>query len=83
MTDGFDPVTREDVTDEALVAGELRALRNEMRSWFELMLNRLDRYEQRIHSLEIRSVDDHERLLRHEHRIAALEASHFKPGDKP
>jgi hypothetical protein len=79
MSEDFQPVTRDDVTDDALVAGELRALRNEMRGWFELMLKRLDRYEQRIHSLEVRSVDDHERLMNHEHRLAALEAAKSKP----
>jgi hypothetical protein len=75
MSDEFEPATRDDLTDEKLVAGELRALRNEMRSWFELMIGRLDRYEDRIRSLEMHRLDANERLDRHEHRIAAIEAA--------
>lgn len=63
MSEDFKPVTRDDVTDEKLVAGELRALRNEMRAYFDIVLGRLESYSQR--------------LDRHEERIAALEAVVF------
>jgi len=72
-------LTTDDVTDEKLVAGELRALRTEMRSWFEILISRLDRYEERITSLELHRTDANERFTRHEHRLAALEAVSRKP----
>jgi hypothetical protein len=75
MSDEFEPVTAADVTDEKLAAGELRALRAEMRKWFELLIMRLDRYEGRITTLEMHRVDANERLSSHEIRIAALEAA--------
>jgi hypothetical protein len=75
----FKPSTPADVTDEKLVAGELRALRTEMRSWFEILISRLDRYEDRIASLEMHRTDTHARLDRHDHRIASLEAANRKP----
>lgn len=75
MPDGFQPSPVGSLTDDNLAAGELRALRVEMRSWFELMLNRLDRYEGRIATLEQHRVDANERIDRHEQRLAALEAA--------
>ncbi len=69
----------DDVTDEKLVAGELRALRTEMRSWFEILISRLDRYEERITSLELHRTDVNERFARHEIRLAAIEAVVSKP----
>lgn len=82
VDDKFDPVTHEDVTDEKLVAGELRAFRVEVRAYFERLLLRLDRFDDRITSLEMHRVDANARLGRgeariddHESRIAALEAA--------
>jgi hypothetical protein len=63
MSDEFKPVTAADMTDEKLVAGELRAMRVEIRTYFELMLGRLDSTKQQ--------------LAQHEDRIAALEAVVF------
>jgi hypothetical protein len=82
LVSGFEPVTREELTDEKLVAGELRALRTEMRSWFQTLISRLDRYEERITSLELHRVDANERLNRHEYRITAIEAVTTRK-DKP
>lgn len=83
MSDEFEPVRIGDVTDEKLAAGELRALRAEMRSWFELLIGRLDRYEERIAVLELHKSDANDRLNRHEIRIAALEAADRKPQETP
>jgi hypothetical protein len=81
----FEPVTREDVTDGALVAGQLRALRVEMKTGFELVLERFDRFSERIAALEMHRADANARLDRHEHaladheqRLAALEAAATK-----
>jgi hypothetical protein len=74
LVSDYVPITPADVTDEKLVAGELRALRTEMRSWFQTLIGRLDRYEERITSLELHRVDANERLNRHEYRITAIEA---------
>lgn len=78
----FEPVTREEVTDERLVAGELRAMRREMKTGFELVLERLDRFHERIAILEMHKTDANDRHDRHEHkladheqRLAALEAA--------
>jgi hypothetical protein len=68
-------ITGDDVTDEKLAAGEIRALRAEMRQWFELLIMRLDRYETRVTSLEMHRIDANDRLSSHEIRIAALEAA--------
>lgn len=75
MSDDFQPVTRDDVTDEKLVAGEVRALRTEMRLYFERMLLKLDTFDARIGLLEEHRIDANARLADHEHRIAALEAA--------
>jgi hypothetical protein len=78
VTDKFKPATAADVTDEKLVAGELRLLRTEMRDWFVMLIGRLDRTDERIASLELHRTDANERLARHEHRIAAIEAAATK-----
>jgi hypothetical protein len=82
VTDKFKPITREEVTDGSLVAGELRALRTEMRDWFLMLIGRLDRTDERIASLELHRTDANDRLTRHEHRIAAIEAAATKK-EKP
>ncbi len=69
------PVRPEDLTDEKLVAGEVRALRTEMRDWFGLLISRSDRYDARISALELHRSDVNDRLDRHNHRLAALEAA--------
>jgi septal ring factor EnvC (AmiA/AmiB activator) len=78
----FEPVAAGALTDDRLVAGELRALRREMAMGFELVLARLDRYEGRIGDLEMHRTDANQRHERHERqladhetRIAALEAA--------
>lgn len=75
MSDEFKPSRAGELTDDHLAAGELRALRVEMRSWFEIVLGRFDRYEDRISVLEQHRADANERLDRHEQRLAALEAA--------
>jgi hypothetical protein len=75
MADEFSPVAPFDLSDDKLVAGELRALRTEMRSWFEILINRLERYDERIAVLEVHRSDANERLSRHDRRLAALEAA--------
>ena len=79
MNDEYQPVTAAEVTDEKLVAGELRAFRAEVRLYFERLIMRLDRFEGRITSLEVHRTDANARLDQHEHRIAALEAALPKP----
>lgn len=79
MSDERKPVTRDDVEDGKLVAGELRAFRAEVRMYFERLLLRLEQFDARVTSLELHRVDANERLDRHEHRIAALEAALTKP----
>ena len=79
MSDEFEPVTRDELTDGSLVAGELRAFRAEVRLYFERLIMRLDRFEGRITSLEMHRTDANARLDQHEHRIAALEAALTKP----
>lgn len=74
MSDEYKPVTRDDVTDDKLAVGEVRALRAEMRLWFELVLGRFDRTEGRIAALEQHRGDANGRLDDHEQRLAALEA---------
>ncbi len=71
----FKPLTRDDLEDGKLVAGELRALRVEMRDWFSILISRLDRYEERIATLELHRIDANERLNSHDQRIAAIEAA--------
>lgn len=79
MSDEYKPVTAADVTDERLAAGELRALRVEMRSWFELLIGRLDRYEERITALEMHKADASDRLDGHERRLTSIEAALCNP----
>jgi len=79
VNDEYQPVTAAEVTDEKLVAGELRAFRAEVRLYFERLIMRLDRFEGRITSLEVHRTDANARLDQHEHRIAALEAALPKP----
>ncbi len=80
----FEPVTARDVTDEKLVAGQLRALQLEVREGFELMgtrlLTMLERIElkmdvltDRVTRLERDRIDDRESVLRINERVVALE----------
>lgn len=41
LHDGFTPVAADELTDEKLVAGQLRALQREVRDGFELVTNKL------------------------------------------
>ena len=79
MADEYRSVTPAEVTDDRLVAGELRAFRAEVQLYFERLFLRIDGFERRIGSLELHRVDANERLDRHEFRIAALEAALSKP----
>lgn len=77
-SDGFKPVTADDVTDEKLVAGQLRELQREVRSGFELITTRLetmmDRFAERQEDHAHR-IDQLERdRARTDQRLAALEA---------
>lgn len=71
-----EPVTREQVTDEKLVAGQLRALQNEVRSGFEMLANRIltavERVESTIGDLGHRMTHAEDRLEAAENNIAAL-----------
>ena len=86
---GYVPVAPADVTDERLVAGQLRALQNEVRSGFELLATKLltaierlgqqhEDLEDRVASVE-RDVDSifdgQDRLVL---RVTALEAATVK-----
>jgi hypothetical protein len=72
------PVRADDVTDEKLVAGQLRALQVEVRGGFELLTNRLTVMMERFASKQ----EDHERRIgmlerdreNDRKRLAALEA---------
>jgi len=75
MNDEYQPVTAAEVTDEKLVAGELRAFRAEVRTYFERLLLKLDTFDARIGLLEEHRIDANARLTDHENRIAALEAA--------
>lgn len=71
VKDGLDPVTAADVTDEKLVAGQLRALQREVRDGFESIARSLaafTRIEERLDVIIDRQND-------FERRLAALEAN--------
>jgi hypothetical protein len=85
VSDEYKPITRDDVADPGLVVGALRALQVEMRTGFELVLEQIARFSERLTSLEMHRTDANQRhdrherhIADHEHRIAALEAA-LKP----
>lgn len=65
VDDGFEPVAREDVTDERLVAGHLRALQREVRDGFDAIgraLTALTRIDERLVVIIDRQNDFERRL---------------------
>ncbi len=76
--DTFAPIRPSDVTDERLVAGQLRALQAEVRSGFELLTGRLETMMTRFAERQ----DDHAQRIdqlerdrtRTDERLTALEA---------
>lgn len=64
--DGYKPVTADDVTDEKLVPGEMRALQREVRAGFQLLESRLTTIMDRFAARQ----DDHDA------RIGQLERGH-------
>ena len=72
MTRKFKPVTAADVTDEKLVAGQLRALKREVHAGFELLGNKLLVVLERMNNRQD-ATDD--RLTVLERRVNALEAA--------
>ena len=89
MSDSFKPVSPDDVTDLALLPGEFRTFRQEMRDLLESVvreLQALGRIEERIDVIvdrqnesERRERTRDERIDDHERRIKALETKKRKP----
>ncbi len=78
MSPGHKVVTREDVTDEKLVAGQLRALQGEVRSGTELTLTAIGRISEKLDKLFDRVGQLERKHDSHDMRIAALEADAAK-----
>ncbi len=78
IDDKFPPVTREDVTDGALVVQHVRMLASEMRDGFATMANKilptLERVEGKIDDLGERVAIVERKQRDTETRLAALEA---------
>ena len=80
----FKPVTAADVTDEKLVAGQLRALQVEVKTGFDIvgtqlkvlteqLGRRVDDHEHRITNLERVHVDHGQRIDDHDRRLTEIE----------